>query len=345
MSHEIMMINGKACIAVREGSELPWHRLANWTPADASMDVWGENSGLNYKVQRAVVRFPTSAADASNPDSWASWPDRHVLLHSVTKTPLGIVSDGYKIFQPRQMLQYIYDTAQQHGLMLDVMGVLFDGRKCWALANYDSGQSVLDSRDKVKGYLLVSTSFDGTSATEFRNTTVRVVCRNTLEVAARGKAAYHVRHRTTVDTDKANIALGLNVDNYREAFSATMDDFRKLAARPWTPAMMARATLELFKPAKVEVDDMSERERESILSKRVAKAIADIALGQGQRRLIGSDMRGGAGTAYAWLNAATQHVDHTSAAHSVESRWDSALMGRGADLKNRAFDVAMALIA
>lgn len=341
MSHEIMMVNGKACIAVAEGTDIPWHRLANWTPVDAGRDVWAQNAGLDFKVMRAKVRFPTRPEDASNPDAWATMDDRHVLLHSVTKHPLGIVSNRYKIFQPRQVVDYICDTAEQYGLKLDVMGVLYSGEKCWALAKYDGTQYVLDRRDRIGGYVLVSTTFDGSGKTEFRNTSVRVVCRNTMAVAGQGKAAYAVSHRNVVDTDAANRALGFIADEYRTDFAATMDTLRALAVRPWTPAMMARATLEVFKPAGVKVDDMDVKAREDVLTKHIPNTVVTRAITS--KGLIGADMQGGAGTAFAWLNSLTQFVDHDSRAHSVESRWDSALFGQGADLKSKALVTARAL--
>lgn len=343
MSHEIAFINGKACIAVAEGSEIPWHRLANWTAVDAGRDVWAQNSGLDFVVKRAKVRYPANAADASNPDAWRVMDDRHVLLHSTTGNALGIVSDRYKIFQPRQVVDYICDLAEQYGLKLDVMGLLYEGKQCWALAKYDESQIVLDARDKIGGYVLIRTSFDGTSGTEFYNTSVRVVCRNTLAVATQGKAAHKVTHRKVVDVTEANAALGFKVDAYKADFAASMDSLRHLARMPWTPAAMARATLELFAPAKAKVEDMDAKSRTEILEKHAAKTIATLAITS--RDLIGADMRGGSGTAFAWLNSVTQFTDHNSRAHSVESRWDSALFGNGADLKSKAMAIALEMTA
>jgi hypothetical protein len=48
------------------------------------------------------------------------------------------------------------------------------------------------------------------------------------------------------------------------------------------------------------------------------------------------------GTAWGWLNAVTEHVDHHVRARSEENRAASALWGPGDALKQQAVEIALA---
>ena len=56
---------------------------------------------------------------------------------------------------------------------------------------------------------------------------------------------------------------------------------------------------------------------------------------------MGAELEGGSGTAWGWLNAVTQYVDHAARARSQSNRLDSAWFGRGDALKVKAQEVAM----
>ena len=68
-----------------------------------------------------------------------------------------------------------------------------------------------------------------------------------------------------------------------------------------------------------------------------------LELYQGKGR--GSDMASAKGTAYGLLNAVTEFVDHERRARGNDYRLDSAWFGVGANLKDKAQDQAMVLVA
>src|SRR6185437_16576984 len=97
--------------------------------------------------------------------------------------------------------------------------------------------AVADPRDKLKGYLLASTSLDGTLATHIMFTQVRVVCWNTMTFAigqsakanaesAKNGERVRIKHRSVVNWGGMNEKLGITV---REQFKETMDLFKILA--------------------------------------------------------------------------------------------------------------------
>ncbi|MNH46003.1 hypothetical protein D3C79_1086230 [compost metagenome] len=59
----------------------------------------------------------------------------------------------------------------------------------------------------------------------------------------------------------------------------------------------------------------------------------------------GSHLDSARGTAWGLLNAVTEYVDHERRARSTEYRLDSAWFGQGAQIKQRALDRALQLVA
>ena len=63
--------------------------------------------------------------------------------------------------------------------------------------------------------------------------------------------------------------------------------------------------------------------------------------GQGK----GATLESANGTAWGLLHAVTEYVDHERRARSNEYRMDSAWFGQGAQIKQRALDTALQLVA
>lgn len=59
----------------------------------------------------------------------------------------------------------------------------------------------------------------------------------------------------------------------------------------------------------------------------------------------GATLASANGTAWGLLNAVTEFVDHERRARSAEYRLDSAWFGQGAQIKQRALDAALQLVA
>lgn len=236
--------------------------------------------------------------------------------------------------QPKQVLEFFRDLTGEAGFALETAGCLFDGRRFWALARVTGDVAMVDPQDKVGGFLLLSTSADGTLATNARFTTIRVVCNNTLRVAINGVAGYSLSHAADFNPDVAKEALGIKRDTLVGGFMGSMDLLRKLARSPMTQAAMGDATLRLFNP---DLDTMSEADRAKAAKARQVQQVKDLASGIG---LIGANMRGATGTAWAWLNAVTQHVDHSDRSRILDRRLDSAWFGPGDALKRRAMGIA-----
>ena len=325
MSHELTQrADGLIEFAYNAAHGQGWHGLGQAVEADRVHDVphWLDRAGMGWKINRSRVRF------GEGPNQ-RTIDDQHVLFRSDTKHPLGIVSAAYKIVQPSQVAGFFEDLVGAAGLTLSAMGTLQGGRRFWATAQIGEAAPV-SVRDKISGYLLLSTSADGSLATEARLTTIRTVCANTLAMArAEGKAAFKLSHRSVFDADRIKADMKLN----DQAWLKFRQDVRRLAekaiSQPAAEHLVGRILAGSYDQKAIDKVRASSRGYGKIL---------DLFNGGAK----GSGFDGVRGTAWGLLNACTEYVDHHVVARTQENRFISAQWGPGGDLKTEAFDVLLA---
>jgi phage/plasmid-like protein (TIGR03299 family) len=326
---------GRAAMAYAGAT--PWHGLGQALTPGASIETWTREAGLGYTVLESPVRYDSSAA--SEPQTW---PARKVLHRSDTGAPLAVVSDSYHVVQPGQVMDFFRQLMELGGFQLETAGALSDGRRVWALASVGDAAPVV-SRDLVKPYLLLGTSYDGTMATVAKFTAIRVVCNNTITAAVGGysagrvikgeteqslgylKSAVRVLHSERFDADAVRLQLGIVAG----AWESFLVQSRQLADVPMGQADADEFLAELLAPYHTSAKPLQE-----------SKAYRQVlALFNGQA--IGSDLPGVAGTRWAMLNAVTELVDHARG-RSNNTRIESAWFGAGAALKARAAELLAA---
>jgi len=324
MSHELTTREtGLVEFAFNAAHGAAWHGLGQAVEAADVHDVdhWRTAAGMDWKVARSRVRFGEGAQQRT-------MDDQHVLFRSDTKEPLGIVSKHYKIVQPRQVVEFFRDLVEAGGLQLSAMGTLQGGRRFWATAQIGEAAPV-SVRDKIGGYVLLSTSADGSLATEARLTTIRTVCANTLAMArAEGKAAFKLSHRSVFDADRIKAEMKLN----DQAWLKFRQDVRRLAEK----AVDRQAAEYYVARVLAGSGEQAAMDKARETSRGYAK-ILELFNGQGKGALLD----GVYGTAWGLLNAVTEYVDHHVGSRTAENRFISAQWGNGAELKTTAFDVLL----
>lgn len=328
MSHELTTrANGTVEFAYLKSDGAPWHGLGQAMEAGQSIDAWRVAAGMDWKIQKSKVRYAT--AHGQSVDDFRTLDDQLVLMRSDNKHALGIVSSRYQVVQPAEVLEFFRDIARAGGLEMSAAGTIFDGRRFWATAKIGEA-SPTSIADKIGGYLLLSTSADGSLATEARLTSVRVVCKNTLQMArADGKPALRVSHRSVFDPAQVKAQMGLNT----AAWAAFRHNIVRLANVDLAVPQAEEIAAGLF--ATAPGDAGRDKARETAGFKKV------MALFQGAG--MGSDLDGVAGTAWGLVNAVTEYADHHVRARSDEHRFVASQWGAGADLKARAWDDLLAL--
>jgi phage/plasmid-like protein (TIGR03299 family) len=313
-------ITGKAEIAFV--AQKPWHGLGQQLTPDAPIDVWRKEAGLDWEAQVSPVMFwPEGIAAPQVVEN------KNVIFRNDTKTPLGVVSDRYKIHQPADVLDFFNTLVQSAGFSLEVAGAIRGGKRIWALANVNKEAVVLHD-DAVKGYLLLSTSFDGSAATIGQFTSIRVVCNNTLSAADSEETSSRVMLTHGIDFDSSLMRerLGIIVGG----FDGMMDKYRAFARQDVSSAYAKEFFNKLF-PATF--DPETQKLKES----RGFKRVTDLFDGAG----MGSNFPGVYGTRWGLLNAVTQYIDHERG-HNVDSRITNAWFGNGNRLKSEAETLLLA---
>jgi phage/plasmid-like protein (TIGR03299 family) len=325
MSHELDKVGDEYAMAFVGDRQKVWHGLGQELEIGAAIEEWQRAAHMDWEINRAAVQYTT------NGGLEIMYPDKNVLYRSDNGNALSVVSKAYKIVQPKEVLEFYRDLVGVADMQLETAGVLFGGRRFFALAN--TGRlAELKGDDAVKGYLLLSTSCDGTLATSAQFTSVRVVCNNTLSVALKeGGGRVRVPHNRVWKPSEVKEQLGL-IDSGWAKFK---DQITMLSEKPVEQDQGVEYLLKLFGDPEVPVDQQSPA---------VANKCANIwQLFKGEG--MGSTLEAANGSFWGLLNAVTETVDHHTSHKTPDARMNNSFFGAGSTLKSQAFDLALAMAA
>ena len=315
MAHELTFngLTGKAEMAY--ANAVPWHGLGQKVEANAPIEEWMVQGGLNWNIERSVAQFTNG--------SLRDYPAFLVLHRSDTHEPLSIVSKDYKVVQPKAMLEFYRDLVETSGFSIETVGTLKGGRRIWALAKTNAESDIVGN-DNVKGYLLLVTSCDGSLATTAQFTSVRVVCNNTLGMSlAQEKDKVKVRHSSVFNPTAVKAELGLMAQS---TFDSFVDRMKRLSDIKVDQAMADRFVRSIIS---------AKGDEEEVRKSKGYTTVMGLFQGAGR----GATMDGVKGTAWGFLNAVTEYADFHIRAQSSENRLNSSWFGSGAAMKNAALDL------
>lgn len=322
MSALIDVSTGKAAMAY--ANEKPWHGLGSEMSPGQTLEEWQEAAGLNWEAKPAPAKYEVDGRKFIV-------PHKKVLYRSDTLNSLSVVSDRYQAVQPNQVVHFYDDLCDKYGYAVETMGALKGGRVIWALAKTGVGAKI-QGVDEVQAYLLLTTSYDGTSATQARFTDVRVVCNNTLNMAMGAKSAkfVNIRHNTAFDANAVKDNLGVG-----EIWERHLESLTKLANVQVDPRTQVDFLLKVYHDLTVK-----DKKAESMVVQRTVRRLSAILT-----QAPGATMPTSFGTLYGLVNAVTYDVDHSPRARSADTRLASAWMGVGDTLKTKAFEEALKIAA
>lgn len=308
-------------------NQVPWHGLGKLLTPHQPIEVWQQEAGMDWQIKDTPVLFNADQGPGSLLNLRSNL-DNKVLYRSDSLEPLSVVSKRYQVVQPSEVLEFYRDLVAAGGLELESAGVLKNGRKLWALAK--TGQeTLLKGDDRVKAYLLLATSCDGTLSTTAQFTSVRVVCNNTLQLAvADSKGSVKVPHSTKFDPVLVKRELGLGLS----AWDKFNDSIKQLADRKVNKFETMNFLVNVLGDPDLPLNEQP--------NNKAIQNVYNLFMGNGK----GSDMASAKGTAWGLLNGITEHVDTHRRAMSQDHRLDSAWFGVGAAIKDRAFQEAMKLV-
>jgi len=319
MAHEIDFTTGTAAIAYT--GETPWHGLGFKLPETASIDEWRVAAKLEWEARTAELEWQAPGGHTM------TYPGRFVLYRSDHHTPLAIVSKHYKPVQPAEVLEFFRDLVTDiGGFTMETAGALQDGKKVWALARAPKA-AVIGKDDVVARYLLLATSYDLSMPTTVQQTSVRVVCMNTLRasLACQTNRTLHMREFNPI---QAKRELGL--DGEWNEFIAAMEDLTQIGPLDDTFVEEFYKT-NLFTEQEKASDYYSEAGANRLVGR----------LMEGYHEGPGAELDTAKRTMYGVVNAVTHYYDFKTKNRSRDNRLNGAWFGRGGDKKDRILQAAV----
>ena len=222
MAHEIETQNGKASFA--SFREPAWHGLGTvFTEEKTTSEMLSLANLDGWNVRLEDLETPTHLTSDKN--------YQYVLRTNPTDTTqtdiLGVVGERYHVMQNEDLFSF-GDNILDGGGRWETAGSIKGGRVVFGALALER-ETILDPNgvsDKVKTYLLINTSHDGSIAIQASITPVRVVCANTLNLALGSlkkkngvKQSFKIRHTQTA-SGKVAVAretLGL-AHKYMDSF-------------------------------------------------------------------------------------------------------------------------------
>ena len=228
MAHDLEIQNGKTSFA--SFREPAWHGLGTVFTEEKTTAEMLEAANLNnWNVRLEDMPIPAHLTS----DKEYQYVIRTNPTDNTQNDVLGVVGERYHVMQNEDLFSF-GDNILDGGGRWETAGAIKGGRVVFGSLALER-ETVLDPSgvaDKVKTYLLINTSHDGSIAIQASITPVRVVCANTLNLALGGvgrkknkgiKQSFKIRHTQTA-SGKVQIAretLGLA--------NAYMDEFDIMA--------------------------------------------------------------------------------------------------------------------
>lgn len=344
MAHGIYInpTTGKASMAYV--GETPWHGLGQKLTPESTREEWIIESGMDFSIVVAPVIFYVPESEIV-----MTYPNRVALHRSDNNLPLSLVSDKFRVVQPKDIMEQQFNICDALGATMETAGVIFDGRRLWSLSRLGSNFSLgVDNEDMINDFVLIATACDGTMATTIRRTMIRVVCNNTLTMATAAGAKYEIRvpHQIEVEFSKVRQALGIDDDSIIPTLESTIKSMSEYKLDE-EEALGYIVSVLYDRPVSIESDPTEESDdataTEPTNDPKDSKVVKDIyALWDGKGR--GATMNTADHTLWGVLNAVTEYQDHHRASKSPDHQLNRMWFGDGEVIKNRAYQLASEMV-
>lgn len=296
MAHELETQNGVASFA--SFREPAWHGLGTvFTEEKTTSEMLDAANLSNWNVRLEDVNIPSHLSSDKN----YQYVVRTNPTDNTQTDILGVVGERYHVLQNEDLFSF-GDNILDGGGRWETAGSIRGGRVVFGSLALER-ETILDPNgvaDKVKTYLLINTSHDGSIAIQASITPVRVVCANTLAVALGRtskkngiKQSFKIRHTQSAEGKVQQAREALAVAN------AYMDEFSIMAQLMIEKEITAQQFNDIVLAAYPKPDET----KKGALSKWTTKidTINDIYTGEFNGMI--------AGTAWGAWNALTERID------------------------------------
>ena len=351
MPHELSIVDGKAEMFC--AGERPWHGLGVVLPLLVSSFEAIQAAHLEWEVALRPVAAVTKKEDepgiivadsmhgmaGEEIASYLDCPDHQATVRTDLNQVLGVVGKRYKPLQNREAFTFFDNVVGAGEAIYESAGALFGGRRVWILAKLRE-DLVIGGGDRIKPYLLLVNSHDGSQAVRMFYTPVRVVCNNTL----------------TATINRRQVGEGV-VIRHTESMNGKIELAQQVLGMAQAEYRSLKNSFNLFYNHKLDLDgakkyftavfelDVEDSKNDRLTSDELVAAFEG-------GRLDTSAEATPEGSVWRAYNVATHRVDHvlpfrhwsTRSPHSrAEQRMKSVCFGTGATVKARAYQRAIEL--
>lgn len=186
------MGNGQAQVFYNENGGTPWHREG--TPIDDYYTFEEAIEFLNYPLEKKPYAVPDwdSVDEEGKPQIYNPSRSAHYVWRPDTKTVLGTVGRDYQIVTNLEAFEILRPLVDAEHLKLETGGVLRAGADAWLMGRWDlsrfgrQAQEVFNKEnDEILPYATVMANHSGRRGIMLGETSVRLVCANTMSMAER----------------------------------------------------------------------------------------------------------------------------------------------------------------
>jgi phage/plasmid-like protein (TIGR03299 family) len=327
-----------------------WHGLATVLENAPTCQEAIVQAGLNWNVELVENFFEINGEKKST--------GNFSCVRDTDGQYLGTVEGRYEVLQNVEAFDFVNPLVESGKVTLETAGSLCKGKIVWILCKI--GQDEIKPGDQVNSYLLFSHGHGGIMRIVCQNTSIRVVCMNTLSASLdselvgsnakfKGKknVGFSLKH-TAGAKDKLERAQKALMDAMyvREAELAI---YRRMTETPIRDGQFQNYLKSLFCKTReeMEIEDVVSSMFEGAVSQpslpkedareRLPRAIGQV--NEAYRNAPGADP----GTIWGAYNAVTYYLDH-SRGRTDGNRLYNSWFGSSRNIRQEAFDNAVALL-
>lgn len=313
-----------AVVNQQKGNTPPWHERGTQLSANAT----GSEALAAAKLGWTVRPDPIYTADMQEIKGFKA------ITRSDDSRVLGVVSDRWHPFQNVEVVEFADAIVGTKNAYYNTAGALGAGADVWFLLEMPGELRIGAFKDEYKKYFLLANNHAGKRAFHGLPTGVRVVCQNTFNAAMGRKDEEGIKIRHTGDlktkAEEAKRVLGLA----EQQFEVLAERLTYLSTIQLSEPDLG-LFLELMFPLPLLSRGKEEHTERQIENVRALRAtVSKMVHGAG----TGLDRPGIPMTAYAAVQAITEHFDHHRRFRTAETRMEGILWNGGPAMKRRAFD-------
>lgn len=249
------------------------------------------------------------------------------IFRSDTGACIGEVGAGYTPIQPRPMFAWVDAVCEGSPYKFESAGALRGGSVLFVSARVGE-INILGSGDIIRSYLAFVNSFDGSLAAQAYWTGTRMVCMNTV-IQSLANSSHVVRFKHTKNVQSRMDKAAMLMQGVAQTEASIKEKLETLAKRTIRSKETYTKVLDSLFPG------------EAKRSENIKRDVTD--LWQNNDNNAFPEWKG---TAYSLYNAVTRYTDHmrtTRGDDKQASRFESAILGSGAKLKEQALETILTL--